>query len=110
MRSSSPLGSVVPSIVFARHRPAPGNHSQWAPRPDREKATDLAGKYGSYGELKNDCAEAVVGLLRSIQQRYRDLGAEGVMKTVLRDGATRAAELAEAKLRLAKANAGLFAP
>lgn len=75
-----------------------------------EKAVDLAGKYDSYGALKNDCAEAVVELLRPIQQRYRDLGEEGVMRTVLRDGAARAAELAEAKLRQAKANAGLFAP
>lgn len=75
-----------------------------------EKAADLAGKYNSYGELKNDCAEAVVELLRPIQQRYRELGEDGVMRTVLRDGAAHAAELAEAKLRRAKANAGLFAP
>jgi tryptophanyl-tRNA synthetase len=75
-----------------------------------EKAANLAEKYDSYGALKNDCAEAVVELLRPIQQRYRELGAEDVMKTALREGAGRATELAEAKLRHAKANAGLFAP
>ncbi|MGH3696735.1 MAG: tryptophan--tRNA ligase [Pseudonocardiaceae bacterium] len=75
-----------------------------------EKAGDLAGKYDTYGALKNDCAEAVVEVLRPIQQRYWELGEEGVMKTILRDGAAHATELAEAKLRLAKNNIGLYRP
>lgn len=66
-----------------------------------EKAVDLAGKYDSYGAVKNDCAEAVVELVRPIRQRYRDLGEQGVMRTVLRNGATRVVELADAKLRQA---------
>lgn len=75
-----------------------------------DKAADLAGKYDGYGELKNDCADAVVELLRPIQQRYRDLQEEGVMTAVLRDGAARAAEIAYATLRRAKVSAGLLAP
>lgn len=75
-----------------------------------EKAADLAGKYHGYGALKNDCADAVVELLRPIQQRYRELQEEGVMTMILRDSAARAAEIANTTLRLAKANAGLLAP
>jgi len=73
----------------------------------RQNPVDLAEKYHRYGDLKNDCAEAVVELLRPIQQRYRELEEEDVIRTVLRDGAARAAEIAEATLRRAKANIGL---
>ena len=56
----------------------------------------LAEKYEQYGPLKADTAEAVVELLRPVQDRHRELLADPAHVTgVLADGAERARELAE---------------
>ncbi|GAA1432084.1 tryptophan--tRNA ligase [Streptomyces thermospinosisporus] len=56
---------------------------------------ELAGVYESYGALKKDTAEAVVEVLRPVQQRHRELCADpGYVEGVLREGARRAREMA----------------
>ena len=56
---------------------------------------ELAGVYESYGALKKDAAEAVVEVLRPVQQRHRELCADpGYVEWVLREGARRAREMA----------------
>ncbi|EFE67888.1 tryptophan--tRNA ligase [Streptomyces viridosporus] len=51
----------------------------------------LAGVYESYGALKKDTAEAVVEVLRPVQERHKELCADpGHVEGVLRDGAERA--------------------
>lgn len=52
-----------------------------------------------YGPFKKDLAEVVVGTLEPIQQRYRDIRESGEIRNILRQGAERAAEMAEKTLR-----------
>jgi tryptophanyl-tRNA synthetase (EC 6.1.1.2) len=53
-----------------------------------------------YGALKAETADAVVACLEPVQQRYRELrDDEGYLREVLRAGAARAAQRADATLR-----------
>ncbi|MOA11228.1 Tryptophan--tRNA ligase [compost metagenome] len=52
-----------------------------------------------YGPFKKDLAEAVVGLLEPIQQRYRDIRESGEIRSIMRQGAERASEVAERTLQ-----------
>ncbi|AZM54714.1 tryptophan--tRNA ligase [Streptomyces sp. WAC 01529] len=55
----------------------------------------LSGVYESYGALKADAAEAVVELLRPLQERHKELMADpSYVEEVLRRGAERAREMA----------------
>ncbi|MEV7546873.1 tryptophan--tRNA ligase [Streptomyces sp. NPDC089915] len=55
----------------------------------------LAGEYAQYGPLKRDVAEAVVELLRPLQERHAELASDpGEVERVLREGAERARGLA----------------
>jgi tryptophanyl-tRNA synthetase len=70
---------------------------------------ELAGQYPQYGPLKNDTAEAVVELLRPIQERFavlRDDRAE--TERLLRLGADKAAAVAVPVLARALAHIGLL--
>ncbi|MFF3767077.1 tryptophan--tRNA ligase [Streptomyces sp. NPDC001922] len=52
---------------------------------------DLAGEFASYGTLKKAVAEAVVEVLRPLQERHAELSADpGYVDGVLKDGAERA--------------------
>jgi tryptophanyl-tRNA synthetase len=65
---------------------------------------------GSYRELKEACAEAVVALLAPLQDRYATLAADPAAVTrVLRDGAEQARALAAGPLARAKQAIGLLA-
>jgi tryptophanyl-tRNA synthetase len=56
---------------------------------------ELSGAYASYGDLKKDTAEAVVEVLRPVQERHKELCADpGHVERVLRDGAERARGMA----------------
>lgn len=68
----------------------------------------LAERYSQYGPLKADTAEAVVELLRPIQQRYNALAADpkGTM-AIFEKGAEKARLLAAPKLAEAKERMGL---
>ncbi|MEK4512649.1 tryptophan--tRNA ligase [Paenibacillus sp. FSL K6-2524] len=52
-----------------------------------------------YGPFKKDLAEAVVGLLEPMQQRYYDIRESGELRNILAQGAERAAETAEQTLK-----------
>ena len=52
---------------------------------------EAAAGYTQYGPLKADTAEAVVELLRPVQERYRELAADpGATDAILRKGAQKA--------------------
>jgi tryptophanyl-tRNA synthetase len=70
---------------------------------------ELAGRYTQYGPLKADTAEAVVELLRPVQERYAELSADpaGTAK-LLRVGADKATTLAEQTLTRAREAVGLL--
>ena len=74
------------------------------------KPVELAGKYTQYGPLKNDTGEAVVEMVKPIQQRYAELmNDRGELQRLLRKGADKAKVVASATLDRAK-NAIGFLP
>ncbi|MCX4907833.1 tryptophan--tRNA ligase [Streptomyces sp. NBC_00878] len=69
----------------------------------------LAGVYESYGSLKKDTAEAVVELLRPVQQRHKELCADpAYVEGVLREGAEKAREMAKPRVDAAYRAIGLL--
>ncbi|HTV12609.1 MAG TPA: tryptophan--tRNA ligase [Acidimicrobiales bacterium] len=73
------------------------------------KPEEVATRYSSYGQLKNDVAEAVITAARPIQERYREIAADpGAVREVLAKGAERASEVASMTLRRAQDMIGLL--
>ncbi|MFC9932485.1 tryptophan--tRNA ligase [Streptomyces sp. NPDC127190] len=71
----------------------------------------LARVYDSYGSLKKDTAEAVVEVLRPLQERHRELCADpGYVEGVLRDGAEKARAMARPIVDTAYRAIGLLPP
>jgi tryptophanyl-tRNA synthetase len=69
----------------------------------------LAGVYETYGSLKKDTAEAVVEVLRPVQQRHKELCADpAYVEGVLRDGAEKAREMARPRVDAAYRAIGLL--
>ncbi|MFD4566175.1 tryptophan--tRNA ligase [Streptomyces sp. NPDC058467] len=69
----------------------------------------LGGVYESYGALKKDTAEAVVELLRPVQDRHKELCADpAYVEGVLRDGAKRASDMARPRVNMAYEAIGLL--
>lgn len=65
--------------------------------------------YSSYGDLKRDTAEAVVEVLRPVQDRHRELCADpAFVEGVLRDGAERARVMARPTVDAAYRAIGLL--
>ena len=74
------------------------------------KPVELAARYTQYGPLKNDTGEAVVEMVKPIQQRYAELMSDrGELQRLLRKGADKARVVAAATLDRAK-NAIGFLP
>ncbi|MFF4555542.1 tryptophan--tRNA ligase [Streptomyces sp. NPDC001422] len=70
---------------------------------------ELSGGYTSYGALKKDTADAVVELLRPVQERHKELCADPTeVERVLRDGAARARERARPTVDAAYRAIGLL--
>ncbi|WP_018568831.1 tryptophan--tRNA ligase [Streptomyces sp. PsTaAH-124] len=70
---------------------------------------DLAASYSSYGALKKDTAEAVVEVLRPVQERHRELCADpGYLEQVLRTGAEKARTMARPTVDAAYRAIGLL--
>ncbi|WP_405870430.1 tryptophan--tRNA ligase [Streptomyces sp. NBC_00005] len=70
---------------------------------------ELSGVYESYGSLKKDTAEAVVELLKPVQERHRALCADpGHVEGVLRDGAEKARAMARPTVDAAYRAIGLL--
>jgi tryptophanyl-tRNA synthetase len=71
----------------------------------------LSGVYESYGALKKDTADAVVELLRPVQDKHRELAADpAYVEGVLRQGAERARESARRRVDAAYRAIGLLPP
>jgi tryptophanyl-tRNA synthetase len=71
--------------------------------------SELSGAYESYGDLKRDTAEAVVEVLRTVQDRHRELCADpGFVEGVLREGAERARAMARPTVDAAYRAIGLL--
>jgi tryptophanyl-tRNA synthetase len=71
--------------------------------------SELSGVYESYGALKKDTAEAVVEVLRPVQERHKELCADpGYVEGVLRDGAERARAMARPTVDAAYRAIGLL--
>ena len=71
---------------------------------------EAARDYTQYGPLKADTAEAVVELLRPIQQRYHELEDDpDAMVEILAKGAAKAQAVSSSVLDRAKRNIGLLA-
>ncbi|MEU7402944.1 MULTISPECIES: tryptophan--tRNA ligase [unclassified Streptomyces] len=72
---------------------------------------ELAGGYDSYGALKKDTAEAVVEVLRPVQERHKELCADpGYVDGVLLEGAGRARAMARPTVDAAYRAIGLLPP
>ncbi|GGY12449.1 tryptophan--tRNA ligase [Streptomyces hiroshimensis] len=70
---------------------------------------ELAGVYSSYGALKRDTADAVLEVLRPLQERHAELCADpGHVDAVLREGAGRAREIARPTVDAAYRAIGLL--
>ena len=70
---------------------------------------DLAARYDQYGPLKADTAEAVVELLRPVQERYRALVADPAhVHEILAKGAAKAEATALQTVARARAAVGLL--
>jgi len=63
-----------------------------------------------YGAFKKDLAEAVVGKLAPLQERYREIRESGELARVLKRGAENAAEAAGQTLRMVKERMGFVLP
>ncbi|TDU76765.1 tryptophan--tRNA ligase [Streptomyces sp. KS 21] len=71
----------------------------------------LAEEYGGYGALKRDVVDAVVEVLRPVQERHAELAADpAAVEKVLRDGAERARALARPVVDRAYRAIGLLEP
>jgi tryptophanyl-tRNA synthetase len=68
----------------------------------------LAERYEQYGPLKQDCADAVIELLRPLQQRYAELTAEpGTAQQILAIGAKKAQAMAAVTMARVRDRLGL---
>ena len=73
------------------------------------KPEELAGKYTQYGPLKTDAGEAVVEMLKPIQQRYNSLMTDrGELASLLHKGSEKAGHVAAATLDRAYAAIGFL--
>jgi tryptophanyl-tRNA synthetase len=69
---------------------------------------DLAGNYTRYASLKQDCADAVVELLRPLRQRYEDLASDPeTTRQILNKGAEKAQSRAAETMRRVRERVGL---
>ncbi|NBW92380.1 MAG: tryptophan--tRNA ligase, partial [Actinobacteria bacterium] len=69
----------------------------------------LAEQYSQYGALKVDCGDAVAAMLAPIQQRYSELMNDPAeLGRLLRIGAQKAGEVAQATLARAQSAIGLY--
>ena len=72
---------------------------------------ELAARYTQYGPLKGDTAEAVIGLIEPIQQRYAEFAADpGETVRALHAGAAKAEEIAGPVFERARAAVGFVEP
>ncbi|MGI5137966.1 MULTISPECIES: tryptophan--tRNA ligase [unclassified Streptomyces] len=107
MRAVTDSGS---DVVYDREaRPGVSNLLEILAACEGRSPEELSGAYDTYGALKKDTAEAVVELLRPVQERHRALCADpGRVDEVLRAGAERAREMAAPRVDAAYRAIGLL--
>ncbi|MEU1594222.1 tryptophan--tRNA ligase [Streptomyces sp. NPDC005708] len=107
MRAVTDSGS---DVVYDREaRPGVSNLLEILAACEGRSPEELSGAYDTYGALKKDTAEAVVELLRPVQERHRALCADpGQVDEVLRAGAERAREMAAPRVDAAYRAIGLL--
>ncbi|MGW9028864.1 tryptophan--tRNA ligase [Streptomyces sp. NPDC055722] len=107
MRAVTDSGS---GVVYDREaRPGVSNLLEILAACEGRSPKELSGAYDTYGALKKDTAEAVVELLRPVQERHRALCADpGQVDEVLRAGAERAREMAAPRVDAAYRAIGLL--
>jgi tryptophanyl-tRNA synthetase len=107
MRAVTDSGS---DVVYDREaRPGVSNLLEILAACEGQNPEELSGAYDTYGALKKDTAEAVVELLRPVQERHRALCADpGQVDEVLRAGAERAREMAGPRVDAAYRAIGLL--
>ena len=72
---------------------------------------DTALSYSRYGDLKNDTAEAVIELLRPIQERFRELKSDPAeTNRLMQLGSSKTQEIASVTLERAKITLGYLNP
>ncbi|MEU6482325.1 tryptophan--tRNA ligase [Streptomyces sp. NPDC047017] len=107
MRAVTDSGQDV--VYDRRERPGLANLLEILAACRGEEPERLSGEYGSYGALKKDTAEAVVEVLRPLQERHRELCADpGYLEGVLRAGAERASGMARPTVDAAYRAIGLL--
>jgi tryptophanyl-tRNA synthetase len=82
--------------------------SQCTGKSMKEIEADYEG--AGYGTFKKDLAEAVVAVLEPIQARYAEIRSSGELRQILKEGAERASEVANATLRDVKQAMGFVLP
>lgn len=93
MRAMTDSGSEV--VYDPAGRPGVANLLEILSACTGREPEELSRGYASYGGLKKDTADAVVEVLRPVQERHRELCADpGHVDGILRAGAERARELA----------------
>ncbi|MFF3512672.1 tryptophan--tRNA ligase [Streptomyces sp. NPDC002573] len=107
MRAVTDSGS---DVVYDREtRPGVTNLLEILAACEGSDPQKLSGAYGSYGALKKDTAEAVVELLRPVQERHKALCADpGYVDGVLWAGAERARGMARPQVDAAYRAIGLL--
>lgn len=76
-----------------------------------ESPVEVASRHTMYGELKKSVADALIALLKPVQDRYSELCKDPAeVSRILKLGAEKAAEVANPTLMVAKNNIGLVAP
>jgi tryptophanyl-tRNA synthetase len=107
MRAVTDSGS---GVVYDRaERPGVSNLLEILAACEGGNPEALSGVYESYGALKKDTAEAVVELLRPVQERHKQLCADpAYVEGVLRQGAERAREMARPRVDTAYRAIGLL--
>ena len=97
-------------VVFdPEKKPGVSNLLQSLAAATGRQPADVAGGYSQYGPLKADTAEAVVELLRPLQERYTELaGDPEAVRATLRRGAEKAEAVAAGTLHRARDAIGLL--
>jgi tryptophanyl-tRNA synthetase len=90
------------------HKPGVANLLELLAASTGEEPTRVAERYASYGELKDDTAEALVELLRPVRERYAELAADkGAVLAIVQAGAMRARQISAKTLERARSAVGL---
>ena len=91
------------------HKPGVSNLLQILAAAHGRSPEEVADDYEQYGPLKADTAEAVIELLRPLQERYAELAADpAIIEAVLKQGADKARAVASSTLARAQDAVGLL--